>query len=234
MLFIFIELYFLVEGANFPVDTDTGKSIFPRGAKPVFVLTLPPAHHRRHYLNLRPRLVRQQRLHDLIDRLGRYFFAALMTVWHADARKQQAEIIVNFGNSPHRGARIPVRCFLFDRYRGRKAVDKIDIRLFHHPQKLPRVRRKRLDVPPLSLGINGIKGKRGLSRPGKTGDNNQAIPRDIDRYVFKIVLSRPSNPYYRLAHICVTLTDPHMGQITSNSSSSSSTSFRLKITSSQR
>ena len=42
---------------------------------------------------------------------------------------------------------------------------------------------KRLDIPPLSLGIDGIKCERGFARAGQTSQHDQFITRQLDRNI---------------------------------------------------
>ena len=42
----------------------------------------------------------------------------------------------------------------------------------------------------MSLGVNGIKGKRGLPRTGQPGKNHQLVPRDSQINIFQIMDAR--------------------------------------------
>ena len=50
----------------------------------------------------------------------------------ADAGKQQAQVVVNFGNGAHGRTRVVRGGFLLDGNRRRQAFDMVDIGLFHH------------------------------------------------------------------------------------------------------
>jgi hypothetical protein len=54
----------------------------------------------------------------------------------ADAGVEQAEIVVDLGDRPHRRAGIVGRALLVNRDGGREAVDMIDIRFIHLPKEL--------------------------------------------------------------------------------------------------
>jgi hypothetical protein len=82
---------------------------------------------------------------------------------HADVGKQQAEVVVDLGDGAHRGARVGAGGLLFDRDRGRQALDQIDVGLLDLVQELPRVRGQRLHVAALSLRVDRVEGERRLA-----------------------------------------------------------------------
>ena len=69
----------------------------------------------------------------------------------------------------------------------------IDVRLIHDGKELARVGRERLDVAPLPLGVDGVKGERGLAAAGKAGDDNHAVARQVEVNVFQVVGARAAN-----------------------------------------
>ena len=76
--------------------------------------------------------------------------------------------------------------FLLDRNRRRKAFDVIDVRLVHDGKELARVGRERLDVAPLSLGVDGIEGERGFAAAGEAGDDDHAVARQVEVDIFRL------------------------------------------------
>ncbi len=77
---------------------------------------------------------------------------------------------------------------LLQRYCGRHALDTIDVRNPHLIDETPGVRADRLEVSPLRLGEQGSKCERRLSRARDSGENDQAIARNIDLYILEIVI----------------------------------------------
>ena len=75
-------------------------------------------------------------------------------VRHADAGIQQAQIVVNLGHGAHGGAGVFGGGLLVDGNGRGQAVNLVDIRLVHLPQKLPCIGGQRLHIPPLPLGID--------------------------------------------------------------------------------
>ena len=73
---------------------------------------------------------------------------------------------------------------MVDGYSRRKTIDQVDFWFVHDSQKLPGIRGEGLDITPLTLGIDGIKGETGFAGTGYTGENNQLIFGDVDGDVF--------------------------------------------------
>ena len=108
-------------------------------------------------------------------------------------RKQHAQVIVNLGRGRDGRPRVRARAPLLDRDRGRQAFDEIDVRLFHLVEELPGVGGKALDVAPLSFGVEGIKGERGLAGAAQAGNHDQLFPRNLHVEVLQIVLARSTD-----------------------------------------
>ena len=104
----------------------------------------------------------------LRDALRRERDAVLRAVRIADAREQQAQVVVDLGDGADGRARVVAGRLLLDRDRRRQALDQVDVGLFHQLQELPRVGRQRLDVAALAFGVERVEGERGLAR-ARTG-----------------------------------------------------------------
>ena len=85
----------------------------------------------------------------------------------ADAREEQAQVVVDLGDRADGRARVVARRLLLDRDRRRQALDQVDVGLFHELQELPRVGRQRLDVAALAFGVERVERERGLARAGQ-------------------------------------------------------------------
>ena len=132
------------------------------------------------------RQLQQLRRHDL-GGLADDFQAALTAIGPADARKQQPHVVVDLGDRADRRPRIPHAVLLADRDRRTDAVDPIDVGLLHPLEELARVRRQRLDVAALPLGIDGVEGERRLARPADAGDDDQPAGRQRDVDVLEVM-----------------------------------------------
>jgi hypothetical protein len=112
--------------------------------------------------NLDPRSLRPGK--DLFGNLGGRLRAnrpaAVGAVGSASPRPQEAEVVVDLGDRAHRRARIPARAPLLDRDRRGEPLDLIHIRLLENAQELPGIRRERLHVSALPLGVNRVEDER--------------------------------------------------------------------------
>ena len=96
----------------------------------------------------------------------------IRTARFTDACIEQAQVIVDFSDGANGGARIVRGGFLFDGNGRRQPLDMIDVRLFHHRQKLPRISRQRFHVAPLTFGVNGIERERRFTGTGQPRDHD--------------------------------------------------------------
>ena len=101
----------------------------------------------------------------VLNLLGLNRLARCRTVRGSGTGKQQPQIIIYFSDSPNRRARIFTGGLLLNRNRRTETANVIDVRLFHHIQKLARISRERFHIAPLPFGIDGVKRQRGFSRP---------------------------------------------------------------------
>src|SRR5690606_27061722 len=92
-----------------------------------------------------------------------------------------------------RGARVLRGRLLLDRDRRRETLDRIDVRLARELEELARVGGETLDVAALALGVDGVEGERGLAGAGQPGDDDEAVPRQLDVDVLEVVLARAAN-----------------------------------------
>ncbi|MNX80910.1 hypothetical protein D3C86_1125830 [compost metagenome] len=111
----------------------------------------------------------------------------------ADARPQQAHIVVNLGDRADGRARVLGRRLLFDGDGRRQALDQVDVRLAHQFQELARIGAERLDIAALALGVDGVERQRGLARPRQPGHHDQLLARDIDVHALEVVLAGAAN-----------------------------------------
>ena len=119
--------------------------------------------------------------------------AVVRAARRADAREQQAQVVVDLGDRADGGARVVRGRLLLDRDRRRQALDVVDVRLLHHRQELARVGRQRLDVAALALGVDGVEGERGLAGAGQAGDDDQLVARQVEVDVLEVVGARAAN-----------------------------------------
>ena len=73
---------------------------------------------------------------------------------------------------------------------GGQAVDGVDVRLVHLPEEHPGIRGQRLDIPPLALGKDRVKGQRRLAGTGQTGQDDQLVARNFNGDILQIIDAR--------------------------------------------
>ena len=188
VLVLLVEHDLLVEPAQLAVDLGPGEALGPELLELLAVLALAaPDDRRQHH---EPGAVGQ--LHHLIDDLLRRLPAdrpaADVAVGMADPRPQQPQVVVDLGDGAHRRPRVPRGRLLVDRDRRRQSLDRVDVWLVHLTEELARVCRQRFDVPALPLGVDRVERQRRFSGARQARDHGQRVPRDLDGYVFEVVL----------------------------------------------
>src|SRR3712207_136609 len=107
----------------------------------------------------------------------------------ADARPEQAQVVVDLRDRADRRARVARRRLLVDGDRRRQALDRVDVGLVHLLEELAGVGRERLDVAPLALRVDRVERQRRLARAAQAGDHHQRVARQLDRDVLEVVLA---------------------------------------------
>src|SRR5262249_61697518 len=112
---------------------------------------------------------------------------------YADAREEHAEVIVDLGDGADRRARILRGGLLLDRDRRRQALDRVNLRLFHLLEELPRVSRQRFHVAALTFGVDRIEGQGRFAGAREPGDHHELIAWGLEIDVLEIVLAGASD-----------------------------------------
>ena len=190
MLLLLVELDLVAQLARLAVNSNPREALLADLLEELMVFALAAAHDGGQELQTRA----LGQLHDLIDdllaRLSANLAPAVVAVRLADARVEQAQVVVDLGNRADRRARIARGRLLIDRDRRREPLDVVDVGLLHLAEELARVRRERLDVAPLALGVNGVEGKRRLAGAREPGDHDQPVARQRQIDVLEVVLAR--------------------------------------------
>ncbi len=122
-------------------------------------------------------------------------------VRRADAREQQAQVVVDLRHRADGRARVLAGGLLLDADRRAEALDMVHVRLLHHVEELPGIGRQRFDIAALPLGIDRVEGQRRLARAGKPGDDHQLVARNIDVDRLEVVLARAADfDGFQLSH----------------------------------
>ena len=190
VLVLLVERRHLLQEVGLTVHAHAGEALAAQALEHVAVLALAPSHERRVDREARALGQCQHLVDDLLGRLAGDWPPADGTVRTADAREQQAQIVVHLGDGADGRARVARRRLLVDRDRRRQALDRVDVRLVHLPQELARVGRERLDVAALPLGVERVERERRLAGSGQARDAHEGPARHADGDVAEVVLTR--------------------------------------------
>ncbi len=196
------------EGVDHPVHPHPREAALLHVAEHVPVLALAVLHQRGQHHDARALGQLQDGVDDLLGGLLPHHPAAGGTVLHAHGGVEDAQVVVHLGDGAHRGARVVGGGLLLDGDGGREPADGVVAGLLHLPQELPGVAGERLDVAPLSLGVDRVEGERRLPRPRDPGEDHQLSLGDLQVDGLEVVLARPlDGDEVGLAHGSAYITD---------------------------
>src|SRR5665811_1066129 len=147
------------------------------------------AHQRRPHHELGAGLESQDLVDDLALALPFDGASADPAVRMADAGVEQAEVVVDLRDRPHRGPGIARRCLLVDGDGRGQALYGVDVRLVHLPEELAGVRRQALHVAALTFGVDGIEGEARLTRSREAGYDYETVAREPEGDVLEVAVS---------------------------------------------
>ena len=200
VLELLVERGRFLDPVHLAVDPHAGKARLLPFGQFAAVFALAPAHDRREQVE--PRAIGQ--CHHAVDHVGHGLRldrqAGRGRIGHTDAGPQQTHVIVDLGYRRHGGARIAAGGLLLNRDGGRQPVDMFDIGLLHHFEELTRIGGQAFDIAALPFGIDRVEGQARLARPGKPGDDDQAVARQIDIDALEIVFTRAADRDFGECH----------------------------------
>ena len=121
----------------------------------------------------------------------------------AGARVQHAQQVRQRRHAADRRARRRRAALLLQRDRRRQAVDRVDLGHAHLVEQPARVRRHRLEVAALRLGVERAERERRLARARHAGEHDQRVARDVDVDVLEVVLARAADAHESIdRHAC--------------------------------
>ena len=200
VFFILFQLDFFRKVIQIAVHAAAYISGFPSIGKDFCVFTLFSANHRSQNLNFGSYRQRLHLINNLVNGLLLDFFAALRAMRYTHMRPKQTKIVIDFRCRSHGGTGVVRCCFLVNGDSRRQALDAVNVRFVHLPQKHSGVRRKAFYIAPLPLCINRIECQTGFSRTGKPRHHNQSISGQVNINIFQIVGSCSANRN-RIPHI---------------------------------
>ncbi len=190
----------LAEVVDPAVDKRPREAVAACPVEEIAELALAAPHQRRHHLDARALLHFQHTADDMGGGLPPDGQVAFRAVGRTHAGVKQSQVVINLGYGTDGGTRVARHRLLLDRDGRREPLDGVHVGLLHQPQELPRIRRQRLDVAALALGVDGVEGQRRLPRPRQPRHDHEALPRDIQRDVPQVVLPGPADDELQYPH----------------------------------
>ena len=160
----FVERGRLVQIIKRTIDFDTLKALFAQLGEFFAIFPLSVAHDGRQQIAARALLHGHDPVDHILHLLGFNRQTRFRRKWRANPREQKPHIVINFCHRAHCRAGIFRGGFLLNGDGRTQTADVINIRFFHHIQKLPRIGRQAFNVAPLPLCIDRVKGQRRFSR----------------------------------------------------------------------
>ncbi len=189
VLVLLVELDLVLEQPLLAVDLDSREAVAAKLLEDVLELALPVPHDRGVHRELRPLGQAQHLLDDLIEGLAGDRTPADRAMRPTDPRIEEPEVVVDLRDRADGRTRVSRGRLLVDRDRGGEAVDRVDIRLLHHLQELPRVGRQGLDVTSLPFRVDRVEGQGRLTRAREPRHADESVPRNADGDVLQVVLA---------------------------------------------
>ena len=113
----------------------------------------------------------------------------------AGARVQHAHEAGKRRDASHRRARARRAALLLKRDGGRQSFDRIEFGHADLVDQAARVRRDRLEVAPLRLGVQRAECERRLAGAGHAREHDEGVARDVEVDVFQVVLARTAHAH---------------------------------------
>ena len=188
LLLIEVEGFRFLQHQDFAIHPDADETGATGGLENVLVLALLAAHLGGQQSNAAVFGKGQDSVNNLLDGLPLHGPAALGTVGLAHAGEKEPQVVVNLGNGAYRGSGVVGDAFLVNGYCRGKTLNVVHVGLVHASQELASVGRQGLNVPPLSLSVNGVESQGAFAGTGHAGNNYQLVSGNGYLYVLEVVL----------------------------------------------
>jgi hypothetical protein len=172
------------------VDAQVGVAARLRPLGEVGVDALPRDDERREQADVLAGVVAQQLRGDALGALRRDRRAVDDAMLEAELDVEQAQEVPDLGRRRDRALPAAARQALLDRYRGRDAVDRVDLGPARRLHDRARIRVERFEVAPLPFVEKDVERERRLARPRDAGDDAELAARDRDVERLEVVLAR--------------------------------------------
>ena len=141
-------------------------------------------------------------VNDLLRRLLGDGRAAVGAVGVANARIQEAQVVVDFGDGADGRAGVASGALLVDGDGRAESLDLVDVGLLHEAEELARIGGEGLDVAALPLGVDGVEGEAAFAAAAQAGDDHELIARHLDVDILEVVFARAAHDQLIQRHGC--------------------------------
>ena len=176
---------------SLPVDDQPAASLLPHLGEDEVQFLAVDLEDRRPKLDFGAFGQRQDRFDNLTRRSTGRQLSGARAMGFANGGKQQVQIARNVGHRADGRSRVAGERLLLDRDHRRQAEHEVDVGLGHLRHESLGVARERLHVPPLPFGVDRVERQARLAGPGESGDDDEAVARDLERDVLQIVDACP-------------------------------------------
>ena len=193
VLLVLVEGGRMVEVRHDAVDPGPYEAVGRQLVEHVQVLALAVRDHRGEQHDAAALRQRQDLVHHLAHGLRVQRVAMGGAARLPDAGEEEAQIVVDLRDRPHRRARVVGGGLLLDGDGRGQALDVVDVGLLHHRQELSGVGGQGLHVASLALGVQGVEGEGRLARSREPGDHDQAVAWNVEIDVLEVVRARAAH-----------------------------------------
>jgi len=190
VLFVAVQLDFVVEREHFAIHARAHKAGLADFLQYCLVGAFPFAHHRRQDQEAAAFRQREDGIHDFLRGLALDRPAADRAVGNAHAGEQQAQVVVDFRDRADRGAGVVRGALLVDGNGRREAFDGVHVGFVHLPEELAGVSGERFHIAALTFGEDRVECQRGFAGTGQAGQDDQFVARDFHGDIFEVVFAR--------------------------------------------
>ena len=177
-----------IEFVRLAIDADADVAVVAEHVPEVFIALAGRQFDRGTQIELSALGFGEDRVDHLVGALRADGRVAIGAVHLPQARKQDAKVIVDFGDRADRRAGRMAGGALFDGDRRRKALDRLDAWLLQLPDELSGVGTEAFDVAPLALGVDCIHRQRAFATTAGAAKDRKFVARDLNINAAKIML----------------------------------------------
>ena len=187
VVLVAVQLHVGQEFLHLPVNASIEVAFLAHALQKFAVVSLAVLHHGGKDVDTPSLVPLQQEGNNLFLGVADHLLSAHIGIGLAHTGIEQAEEVVNLGGGAHGGAWIAVGGLLLYADNGRETADLVHIGARHASEEVACVGREGFYVSALTLGIYGIEGKTGLTRPAQSRYHGERAAWYLHVHVLQVV-----------------------------------------------